>query len=186
MPMTFPDDIPAISVTGTPITEECFPRRRQRRFMPDAGCDYAPEFCKRHEEHLDYSVDMSRVLNPGEVIICATAWSNDPDALPVTLVHYAQKGALAYVHAGAENACYLVTMHVRTNQHRVFTYRFLIRITCHEFDAHPNYEPPAVVDDTACGCECNFFVDLLGEYVGPFYWDAEAEPLFACFPPDEG
>lgn len=186
--MIFPDDIPAITVAGTPITEECFPRRKQRRFMPDQDWDLIPEFSKRHEDHLDYSVDMHRVLDEGEYVICASAWSNDPSTMPVTSVHYAQKGALVFVHSGTELTTYMVTLLVRTNRHRVFTYRLLIQISRHAFDTLADYAPPLLLNESeSCGCNCNFFVDLLDEYVGPFYYDAtEAGPLFACIPIADG
>lgn len=182
-PMTFPDDIPAITIEGRPITEEAFPRRAYRRFAPDQGCCDIPEFCKRHEDHLDYSVDMSRVIDVGEFVICASAWSNDPDTLPISMVRYGLKGALVFVHGGTEDMCYLVTLLVRTNRNRVFTYRMSIRVSCHEFDTLPEYAPPFSATQS-CSCACNFFVDLLDEYVGPFYWDANAQPLFACVPAD--
>lgn len=183
--MTFPEDIPAITVQGTPIMEENFPRRKQRRFAPDPDCSDVPEFCKRHEDNLDFSVDMSRVLNPDEFVICAAAWCNDPDTLPVTSVRYGRKGALFFVNQGTESVCYMVTMTVRTNCHRVFTYRVLVRISCHEFDTLPEYQPPLIYEEgESCGCACNFFTDLLDEYVGPFYFDADSQPLFACVPAD--
>lgn len=184
--MEFPEDIPAITVEGTPITEEAFPRRKQRRFAPDADCSEVPEFCKDHEEHLDYSTDMSRVLDEGEFVICASAWSNAPTELVVTRVRYAGKGVTVFVHSGTARECYLVTIHARTNRHRVFTYRIKIKVTCHEFDTLPQYEPPTIFEEgESCDCSCNFYVDLLDAYVGPFYWDANDAPLFACLPADE-
>lgn len=187
--ITFPDDIPAITVEGQPIMEEDFPRRKLRRFAPEQDVGTAGEFSKQHEANLDYAVDMTKVLEADEFVICASGWSSGPTELAVTSVRYAQKGALVFVHGGEEGQCYLVTINVRTNYHRVFTYRLLFTIGCHAFDALPEYEPPALYEDTqSCGCACNFFTDLLGEYVGPFYWDADAQPLFACVPaePDGG
>lgn len=184
-PMEFPPDIPAITITGTPITEEAFPRRPQRRFSPTDGCGDVAEFCKDHEENLDYSTDMSRILNDGEYVICASAWSNAPEELVVTSVRYAGKGVTVFLHGGTARECYLVTVHARTNRHRVYTYRLKITITCHEFDTLPEFQPPVVFDEgQSCDCTCNFYVDLLDEWVGPFYWDANAEPLFACIPAD--
>jgi hypothetical protein len=182
--MTFPADIPAITVEGTPITEEAFPRRKQRRFSPDPDCSDVPDYCKKHEDHLDYSVDMHRVLEDKEHVIGASAWSNAPEELIVTYVRYGQKGALVFVSQGTENTCYLITLLVRTDRGRVFTYRMSIRVSCHEFATLQNYEAPFTPGES-CNCHCNFYVDLLDEYVGPFYYDADAEPLFACVPADD-
>lgn len=172
--MTFPDDIPAITVEGILIAESHFPRRKLRRFSPEQDVGFAGEFAKQHEANLDYSVDMSRVLEDGELVTGAAAWSNAPDELSVSGVRFAQRGALVYVHGGNEGQCYMVTVHVRTNRHRVFTYRLLFTIGCHDFDAPADYEPPNIYD----GIEGFFFVDLLDAYVGPLTYDVADAPLF--------
>ena len=57
--MEFPEDIPAITVEGTPITEEAFPRRKQRREALGSGKVHRPDRDERPRAAAQHGVDLS-------------------------------------------------------------------------------------------------------------------------------
>lgn len=183
------EDVSTIAVNGRAITEESFPARRQRRFNPDQQVSPIIDFSMRREDLLDFSVDMSRILERTDVVICSVAWSSDPDDLIVTKVDYAQRGVVVWLTGGTDGGYYIVTILARTMAGRVFTYRFRIRVGPYNFFSPEGYTYDKVAEDAGagdCACYCNFFTDLCGYYVGPFFFDAADEALFTnCYPVSE-
>lgn len=126
------------------MAEASFPRYRARRIPYDQAPQDAQPFEKRAAAHLDYSVDLSPVLESEELVNAAYAWSSDPTGLPVSWCFFADKGALFYVGGGTDGQTYIANLHVRTNFGRAFQFRIELSIEGEPEEADADFIPPGM------------------------------------------
>jgi len=137
-----------ILVFGALMPEEMFPRRQRRRINPTQPFTDVAPFGKRSMEHLDYSVDLTSVLEDDEYVLGCYAWSSAPADLVVTWVRYASKGAQAYVSGGIDGQVYQLILSVKTTDGRILQYICEIEIVRGIDEAEESYVPPLLLSDT--------------------------------------
>lgn len=98
---------------GTAIPDASLPLNRARRLV-DKGAQMMDRVVKRSEDTLDYFLDLTSWLEPGESIVASSA-STDSEDLLIPRVNFAPSGVVVWVSAGADDARYLVQVLVTTN-----------------------------------------------------------------------
>ena len=177
--MPLPDPAPTISdsaVTGLPIAEALFPRIQARRIAMPQGAGEVPYFEKRAAEQLDYSVDLTALLESGELVLGCYAWTDVPDELVVTSVRFALKGVLAFVWGGLDATEYKLFVLAKTNFGRSIEFQAKIAVSQSASEALTDYRPPTM--GTGSDPAESYLIDLRGEYLAPTYIDAAGVPLF--------
>lgn len=110
-------------VTATPIPEAELPYRKARRVF-DYGAHMMQLVHKRAEDNLDYYIDMTRFLEPGDTIVGARASTGNPFDLFVTRLEYADTGIVVWLGGGGDNVRYLVEVIATTAGNRRKRYAF--------------------------------------------------------------
>lgn len=157
--------ISEVAIEGDPIQERFFPRHRVRRIPARQGSTEDECFGKRAAAHLDYSIDMTAVLESYEIIIGAYAWTSVPTQLIVSWVFFANKGVTAFVYGGIDNEVYELVIHAKTSSGRVFQYIAEIEIDRDAAESLPSYLPPIL--GTEDDEDWIFLTDVLGYPITP-------------------
>ncbi|MCW2275141.1 hypothetical protein M2321_002724 [Rhodoblastus acidophilus] len=129
-----------VAVIGVAVDVSALPALSDRR-VQDRGPLMQSVLRKRSEDLLDYFVDISQWLQPGEIVSSARAWSipdycipedeGRPAILPpqagdliITNVHFADTGALVWCANGIHLGMYRVFCRLTTSQGRTKLFRF--------------------------------------------------------------
>lgn len=177
MPLPVSDPtISSTAVTATAIIDSLFPRIQERRIPLPQGSHELAYFEKRAAEQLDYSVDMTPLMDADEVILAAYAWSSVATELVVTSVRIALKGVLVFVWGGLENTEYQLNITVTTIFGRVMQFKATIAVSDSASEAIATYRPPVL--GTGGDPAQSYLVDVLGVFVAPGYIDVLGEVLF--------
>lgn len=178
MPLPVPDPvISSTAVIGLPITEALFPRVQARRIpLPQESTEQG-YFEKRAAELLDYSVDMTPLMDASEAVVAAYAWSSNATDLVVSSVRFAYKGALALVWGGLDGVDYTLSMLVKTTFGRIIEFKATISIVDSAAESLAGYRPP--VTGTGSDPAQSYLTDVLGQFIAPTYVDALGNPLFS-------
>lgn len=140
LPACAPPGFNVISVIGVAIDASALPAFSDRR-VQDRGHLMQSVLRKRSEDLLDYFVDLSQWLQPGEIVSSARAWAipdycipedeGRPAILPpragdliITNVHFADTGALVWCANGIDLGMYRVFCRITTSQGRTKLFRF--------------------------------------------------------------
>lgn len=177
MPLPVPDPtISSTAVTGTPISEALFPRRQGRRFAIPQSTPDRMSFEKRSAETLDYSADLSRIMEEGDYILAAYGWSDDAEILVVAQVRFASKGIFASVFGGIDGETYQLSLLVKTYRNIIIQIRADVRIDENASDAVASYRPP--LSGSPSDPAQAYLTDVLGVFLAPSYVDALGDTLF--------
>jgi hypothetical protein len=109
-------------IVGAGIEASALPVRKDRRIV-DKGPHMAELVHKRGEDTLDYFIDLSRWLEPHEVIVVARARTLPAD-LQVLRVDFAPQGAVVWLSQGADGVRHEVQAQVQTSLGKVKLIRF--------------------------------------------------------------
>jgi hypothetical protein len=178
VPLPAPDPtISSTAVIGLPITEELFPRVQARRIPMPQESNELGYFEKRAAEILDYSVDMTPLMDASESIVAAYAWSSNATDLVVTSVRFGYKGVLAFVWGGLDGIEYTLSIIAKTTSGRNIQFKATIAIVDSAAEALAGYRPP--VTGTGADPAQSYLTDVLGRFLAPTYIDAIGNPLFS-------
>jgi hypothetical protein len=181
VPLPGPDPtISSSAVHGLPIDDALFPRNIERRIdVPQEPGD-ATVFLKRGAELLDYSADLSPMLEEDEVILACYAWSDVPADLVISDVRFGTKGALFFAFGGVDGSTYSVSMMISTSQIRTIEVRAILMISESAGDAMTTFRPPTI--GTIADPAQSYLTDVTGAFLSPTYTDASGAPLFPVVP----
>lgn len=176
--MPLPGPSPIISSTavdGFPIADALFPRVRLRRIvMPQAPADKG-YFEKRAAEHLDYSADLTPVLEKAEIIVAVYAWTSVATELLVTSVRFGTKAVMAFVFGGLNDKEYELFFLAKTSTGRIIEAQAMIAVSQSAAEARSDFSPT----DLPGGDPAQWFLtDVMGEFLAPPYVDSNGNLLF--------
>lgn len=176
MPLPDPDLVFSdFTVRGDPIADAAFPRYRARRVPPQSEPNAPFHFDKRAEDHLDYSCDLTMILDPGEALIAAYAWTTDPEVLVCTACRFADRGLMALVLGGVDGANYRLNMICETTTLRVIQISCEIGVTGDAALALAGTVDPAL--DIQAKPSRAYLRDVLNAVLLPVYGDVLGDPL---------
>ena len=143
--------------------------------MPQ-GAGEVSYFEKRAAEQLDYNVDLTALLETGELVLGCYAWTNVPAELVVISVRFALKGVLAFVWGGLDGTEYELFVLAKTNFGRSIEFQAKIAVSQSAGEALTDYRPPTM--GTGSDPAESYLVNVRGEFLAPTYIDASGAPLF--------
>lgn len=165
--MPVPASAPVISddaIIGVPVPAAILPMGRGRLVRFTSGGGMAA-FEKRSETHLDYLVDLRRVLSFGETITGAAVWTSAPADLIVTDVTFSEDRVAMFIAGGVDRTTYTVSAHIRTRLGATFFVQFNIRTAGDAANTLTTYRPPVLLTEN----DPDFWqlIDLRGNLVLP-------------------
>jgi hypothetical protein len=144
-----PASAPVISddaIIGVPVPAAILPAGRSRLVRFTSGGGMAA-FEKRSETHLDYVVDLRRVLSFGETITGAAVWTSAPADLIVTDVTFSEDRVAMFIAGGVDRTTYTVSAHIRTRLGATFFVQFNIRTAGDAANTLTTYRPPVLLTE---------------------------------------
>jgi hypothetical protein len=119
-----PDFSNAAFVIGSEIAPDHFPVRKERRLF-DRGPHLASLIHKRGEDVLDWAIDLTRWLEPGETVTGARA-ACLPRDLKVVQVEFAPTGLVLWLADGNDGVRHEVQAYVTTSRGKRKLVRFYV------------------------------------------------------------
>lgn len=110
--------------TGVAIPQDAVPVRTHRR-VHDRGAHMMEMLHKRTEDTLDYCVDLTRWLEPGETVTGARAYAL-PQDLKIPRLQYAPRAVVVWLSEGCDGGRHTVFCQFTTSLGKVKLIRFVV------------------------------------------------------------